>query len=344
MMYDFEIVIPTEIHDPTILARIEDFKKIGFMNHEGYKIKLFLMASHRSDPTVLETGWPEGFDVEVIVTPFTHVAQRIYWYYARYIQPDRAKWYIRIDEDSITDIAGLDENLKLMFDHEREYHVCGTLNWDVWDIDESILRSLGYGHFYLRHHNHHENPPHEQEISVTSNGAIRTMFKNPDVKSYFEIRKEFPDGYGDHGLCHCMRMCKIYVLIVHFLTHQPELVNFSCFGGFKNHIHHVCRDMTPKIIDWLKIFSNKPCPEDDMVFLMGKRDERKEWVRFSKEKKILTMQGNHMIGIWSKTAPDILSVYGDNQHEPIAHFKKENETLWYYADNDWELIKTKIGN
>mgnify|MGYP003338463433 FL=1 len=84
-MYDYEFVIPTEVNNEVIVRRIKDLKKYGFMNHENMKIKLFLMASKENDPKILQEGWPSNFDVEVVITPYWHVAQRIYWYYTNII-------------------------------------------------------------------------------------------------------------------------------------------------------------------------------------------------------------------------------------------------------------------
>jgi len=344
-MYDYEFVMPTEVNNEVIVQRIKDFKKYGFMNHEGLKIKLFLMASKDNDPKILQEGWPSNFDIEVVVTPFTHVAQRIYWYYARYLKPDRARWYVRIDEDSLTDMGGLENNLNLMFDDKLPYHVVGKLNWDVWEADEEILRSLGYGHFYRHHSNHHDFPPHEHEISVTSNVAIKMLCNNPSAKKYFEVRKEFPDGYGDHGLCHCLRMSKVYPIVVSFLTHEPELINFSAFGGFRNHIHHTCRDMTPKIMEWLDNHNTNYHVEDNCTFLIGRKNEQKRWVRFNKEKTVTLMRHGHwgeIIALWFSPNDEVISFYTDNQHEPIFNFKKRDENL--YAYEDFELIKINIGN
>ena len=343
MMYDYEFVIPTEVNNEVIARRIQDLKKYGFMNHEKMKIKLFLMASKENDPKMLQEGWPSNFDIEVVVTPFWHVAQRIYWYYARYLKPDRARWYIRIDEDSLTDIGGLEKNLNLMFDHKLPYHVVGKLNWDVWEADEEILRSLGYGHFYRYHSNYRDFPPHEHEISVTSNTAIKMLCDNPKAAKYFEVRKEFPDGYGDHGLCHCLRMSKVYPITVSFLTHEPELINFSLFGGFRNHIHHTCRDMTPKIMEWLDRCNTNPHEEDGGTFLIGKRYEQKRWVRLNKEKTVTLMRNGHWgenMGLWFATAEDHISFYTDDQREPIYEFKKQTDTLWTF--NDIELIKINM--
>ena len=59
------------------------------------------MASRDNPKNQLEKNWPKDFDVQVIITPFEHVAQRIYWYYATIMKPDTAKWYVRIDEDYV---------------------------------------------------------------------------------------------------------------------------------------------------------------------------------------------------------------------------------------------------
>ena len=92
-MYDLEILVPAETAVEAIKIRFNDFKKWGLLNIKERKIKLILACSPNNDLNFLKSDWPENVDVEVLETPYKHVAQRIYFYYSDYAKPNTAKWY-----------------------------------------------------------------------------------------------------------------------------------------------------------------------------------------------------------------------------------------------------------
>jgi hypothetical protein len=292
-MYDIEILAPAE---GELIKRIENFKKWGIRNIGKYKVKLVLAASCDNEISMFEGNWPTGLDVEVCITPYKHVAQRIYHYYDSIIKPDTAKWYFRIDEDSMNDISGLMENLELLFDHEREYHITGEVNWDVQTLEKSILTQLGFDDWYKINGN---TPPHEYESSITSNAAMKRILSNEKAQKYFKLRKEIANGYGDHGLCFCARMEKIHPTIVSFITVRSEIFEFSEFQGRFNHIHWMAEDYSPDEMYWLNSISKENENSYlNLCFAMS-LNGKKTWIKLNENNIIEEILNKRSIGLWS---------------------------------------------
>jgi hypothetical protein len=318
MKYDFEIVVPADVSNPKIKTRFEDFKKFGFLNTKTIKTHVTLLSEKdNKHNNWLISDWPQEIDVEVINCPKNHVAQKIYHYYESNIKKDFAKWYIRIDEDSINDLGGLNKNLETHFDFNRPYHIAARLLYDTYPLDQKILTGLGFGNWYRSSHIHHiyEGPAHEQEISVTSVTAINMMLDNPLCKKYFQIRKEFAEGFGDHGLCHSLRMCKVYGTEMRFLCNDNHLCQSSLYGGNKNHVHWIARDQNPKFIKWMELFNYQTSDKFiNKTFLLG--DEVKNIVKFCKDNTIKVVIDNikdednaNTVGLWCVKDENLVILY-----------------------------------
>lgn len=334
-MYDLEILIPAET---TLVERFINLKKWGFVNVGNNKVKIMFVMSHDNDSSILESGWSEGIDVEIIKTPYKHVAQRIYYYYDSIINTDTAKWYMRIDEDSMNDIDGLMENLNNLFDYNREYHITGKLNWDSHIVDREILISLGYEFWYK---NHNCFPPHAYEISITSNAAVKRILSNEDAKNYFSQRKQIANGYGDHGLCLCARMEKIHPTMVKFLTPDAEIKNFSNFGGNYNHIHHISKEN----YNWFNSLDESKNHEfENYSFLWtNKKNNSRKLIKLIDKKRIIEIglnnNSNNVLGIWGVNNEGKLTLYFQT-NQPCLIFEKTetNESIIY--NNEFNELKT----
>ena len=344
-MYDLEILVPAE---GEFKERFKDFKKWGITNVGNYKVKLILVASHDNTIDMFEKDYPNGVDVEVVITPYKHVAQRIYYYYDSIIKADTAKWYFRIDEDTMNDVSGLMKNLESLFDHEREYHLTGCVLHDVENIERIILCDLGFNDWFTHKH---DTPPHDFEMSITSNAAMKRILNEEKAKKYFKIRKEKSEGYGDHGLCFCARMVKIHPTLVNFLTNEARFSEFSKFKGQYNHIHWVDREKNPDIINWLEI----TCPEKEnkylnMFFIFSSKDKaNKKLISLSSNNRIEEILVNQnykeLIGLWSTTKDGKLFFNGHHENMPLMIFEettngKEDSTMILQCE-EFEL---KTGN
>ena len=342
-MYDLEIAVPAETNVEKILNRFTDFKKWGFLNIGNTKIKLYLLSSLDNDPRCLATGWPEGIKVETIVTPYKEPVQRIIYYYTSICKPDTANWYISLDEDSMTDIGGLMNNLKRLFDPEKEYHIGGEFEITESDIEQQILTSLGYDWWYEHPGNY---PPHEHEISVTSKATIKKILKNESAMQYLTIRQEFDRGHGDHALCYCARMCKIHPFQSNFLTRNPTLTSFSLFGGQYNHIHWTARDQNPCVLEWLdSIDETKTNLFDKKTFFFSSKEQthlKKEWISLTNNNEIKIVNKNNseleLPKLWGLTKNNDIILFYENfdKNDPLILLKNINGST--FESKDYKLI------
>ena len=331
-MYDLEIACPADANVKHILDRFTDFKKWGFLNIGNTKIKLYLLASSDNNELLLISGWPEGVDVEVIITPYKHVAQRNYYYYHKIIKPDTANWYIRLDEDSMTDIGGLMKTLDKFFDPERDYHIAGTVHIESDETEMTVLKALGYSSWFTHESNY---PPHEHEISITSNAAIKRIFSNRATQKYFKLRLEFASGPGDQGLCYCARMSKIHPYQSNFLTHEPNICQFSIFGGPYHHIHWISKDQNPCISNWMNSFDlSKLDVFKNKTFLMIEKNGNKKLIKMNENQTF-----NH--GLWGVTKNEELSLFFHEfeKNTPTTIFKKIEEGE--FISKNYKLIEVE---
>jgi hypothetical protein len=344
-MFTFEVAIPADLSSGKIRQRFADFKKYGFYNVGDNVLNLYLLGIKGIDPGDILEGWPKNVNPNYIQTPYVHVAQRVYHYYDKILLPNRAEWYLRLDEDSITDVSTLAKFLTRDYDHRREYHLTGQLNHDIYNLDRTLLTMLGYGHWYHPHdnHNYFDAPQHEVEIGVSSNAAIQKLYSCTQSMKYFSMRKEFPEGWGDHGVTHAMRIAKVYALVAKFLTHQAEIVNFTRFGGQRAHIHWISRDRTPKIMTWLETFEEEQFADvKNASYFLGKPGNPKKIINFGEDYCIRTIQCiNHEsegepIGLWCKLG-DKLAIYSEDKGEDIGMFERGEDGRWTWKE--LELVK-----
>ena len=331
-MYDLEILVPAEAN---LQKRFEDFKRWGLQNIGDCKIKLVLAASKGNDIAIFKSGWPEGIDVEILETPYKHVAQRIYYYYDN-LKPDAAKWYLRIDEDSLNDISGLMNHLNDLFDYTREYHIVGEINYDIQQLEKDLLCEIGFSHWYGKSN---EGPPHEHEASITSLAAMKRILECDKAKEYLKLRKQIPNGYGDHGLCFCARMVKIHPISAKFLTINPDIINFSIFGGRYNHIHWVSREKNPGIIQWLETKDEQKSKlfENQSFLLCNEKEKEKRWIRLAPNYNVenVSVSGHR----------ELYAMWGVNKDEQIMLFHQEwrdqnekNPLLVFEANSGSDII------
>ena len=170
------------------------------------------------------------------------------------------------------------------------------------------------------------------------------MVSNPSVKTYFLTRKEFAEGYGDHGLCFCARIAKIHPTKVPFLTREPELCKLSIYGGKLNHIHWTGRgpgDKNPQICDWVELtYLNK---RDDFFvdkkFLLLKPG-LSFFATFGGKGAIHSNLNNKLLGIWGTTKDNKLTIYFSDrgQNAPLVIFDKDGTNNYICRDFKLSII------
>lgn len=245
-LYDLEILLP--VH-PTghWLDRLDAFRQFGLLGGEQLRVRLVLLCGTYPLDVALHdaNAWPGVESVVVINGTSDQAAAKIYDYYANVLptQELRARWYLRVDDDSLTDVRRLVSHLDYTFYWRHTLHLAGTLNGDVDPAYQVVLRDLradrhlqGAGHCLAYH---------EWEASVTSHGAFRRILGNRLAREFLRRVALLPGGYGDHCLAIAARLTGIPTAPVPFLTAHCQLDEFAAFSpsgdGFF-HIHYLSPD------------------------------------------------------------------------------------------------------
>lgn len=275
-MYDIEFQMGVCVQDH-YLQRLIDFKKYGLCNIGNKKVLVKLLTGREILPAEAKKGWSVETEIissnNIIGYPHTtHLLPKLYNYYPNMSDEtvSNARWFCRIDDDSITDVSGLVDNLDLEYDHERDYYIVTICGDDAEEhhFDKDLAKEFGYERWFS--YNEYF-PEHEIECCILSQSAMRKIVQNETAKSFLRRRGAIHDGFGDVALAYAARMCKIYPHKAPFLFHEPHLQYFSLFGGKLNHIHWISHDINGKLFRFYKrAVENKLCNEEQWKTIEGK--------------------------------------------------------------------------
>lgn len=248
-MYDLEIILPVSKRDKYGL-RLKDFKKIGLLNIKDKKIILKLLIG-TEPPSDFCERWLEDFDVVTVSGPSNFAAAKIYHYYSS-LKPNHyktARWFGRIDDDSITDVSGLIDNLDLEFDHTANHYAVTCLCADQHHEEIELLKDSKYNRWVAPG----AKPIlHEWEACFLSQATMKSILSNQDAIKFIENRSKISHGVGDFSLAIAARMCKIFPAEASFLTEKHWVHRFSLFGGDINHLHYLSHDCNEKHFNMFK--------------------------------------------------------------------------------------------
>jgi hypothetical protein len=237
--YDLEIVLSV---CSKYSERIEDFKKYGLLNIRDKKVFLNILLSNE-DIKDIEVGWPTEIEIKVIRKNSDDFIKNLYDFIFN-LNPKEmeSRWFMRVDDDSSTDVYGLIENLDKFYDYKSPYYLAsGPSKFDAANMENYVLDN------YISELKHYKeiinNLFHEIECCVISNFALCKIFENENSMNLLKKRSETEgSGATDVVLAFASSMAKIYPLDCPFLTPWPLISNFSLIGGIKNHIHLISRN------------------------------------------------------------------------------------------------------
>lgn len=255
-MYDLEIGIP---FCQKYEQRFKDFKKIGLTNIGDYRVHLTLLIGNESFPAAfLYSDWPEGVDIEVRTCDSNHWIPKLANYYLS-LNPKSARWFVKLDDDSVNDVSSLIDDLDFHFDHERDYYIATEVAPTMSKVDQKLVRKFGYTRWF--ENKYKSTLCNEWECSIVSRSCIERMLHHPHFVPYFQERSAIPEDYGDAMLAMVARMCKIYPIEADFITKNCAFAHLTRFGGRMSHIHYVCRQSKPRLVEFLIWHEENRCQE-----------------------------------------------------------------------------------
>lgn len=234
MEYDLEIVVPISSRYP---GRIDDFKKYGVFNAKKSKVLVTLILSGEQISNADE-GWPEGIKAQCVNFDTDDYVSNVYRYFLD--KEPQARWTMRIDDDSCTDVEGLIKNLDSFYDSDQKFYLGSSLSElgsCAMHGPEVIHRRLYrefFGDMYLK-------IKHEIECCVISHSGLKHIFSDEAARKFMKKRCELSGGAIDVALAFASSISKLWPVDLPFASYLPEINNFSTFGGYLNHIHMTAR-------------------------------------------------------------------------------------------------------
>jgi hypothetical protein len=238
MAYDLEVVVPV---CGRFSSRLDDYKKYGLVNIKNRKVLVNLIVSGEKLKG-LEEGWNPNLSINLINNSDSDYVKNIYKFYLT-IDPDKisSRWFIRLDDDSCTDVDGLVSNLDLFYCWEHPYYL-GHLK----DFNNALMGEEGqlypeYKHLLEEYSSFASLLKNEVECAVLSRTALSNILKNEKAYRLLKFRAGLEGGYTDAVLAVSSAIAKVYPIDCPFITYLPLINEFSLIGGVKNHIHLVRR-------------------------------------------------------------------------------------------------------
>lgn len=328
-MYDLEVLIPICTINNKYKTRAEFFKKYGLFNIDDKKIIIKALHGPNDDIQEFDKNWPENIIVKMIKMPVDDAAQKIYSYYYKFIKTEieESRWFIRVDDDSVTDVSGLLNNLDEYFDHTKEHYLVTELRNDVNDIDKNLIKFMGYEKWY-----DHTVPLHELECGIVSQATMKSVINTPKSMKFFHYRHAINGGWGDHGFALAAKFAKIYPINAFFLNANNDLdiVHSSLFDGHLNHVHLIapdknnilCEIITNKLNNNNKF--NDRFSDNCFTFSQTSNEDTSTHMVILKENGTIQQFGNslHRVGIWQfNEIGELLIAWA--QHSPLSVMKTQ---------------------
>lgn len=233
--YDLEVLMPVS-GKGIFGGRLFHFKKHGLLNCGDAKIKLTILTGTEQIPDIKE-GWSENIDIATVRHYNDHPASKIYNFFAQQDPNElNADWYMRIDDDSITNVEGLLAELS-KFDSSNSHYFATFLHF-LWDgiIERKILADLKYPQQTI------EEIRHEHECCVVSHASMKKILSNAESKRIFESRSSYPIEVCDRCFGCGAHIAGERPQDVPWLDRKAKVCKLSCFGGNIHHVHEVAYD------------------------------------------------------------------------------------------------------
>ena len=250
-MYDLEIVLAV-CGKEKYATRLKEFKKNGIVSIEDKKVLLSLLVGAEEIKDA-DCGWPESLDVRIIKSSVNQCAAKMNYFYANY-NCDNSKWIMRVDDDSVTNISHLMQELE-KFDYRQPFYFTTQLIEGDVSVEKSLLHAFDSKH-------KKKTLFHEIECCVVSNECYKKIRQNEFCLKILKIRAEIEFGFTDICLAACARECEINLTELHKITHEADVRKFLENNVF--HVHYLAPDVNNQ---QLKIITNK---REDLKYINEK--------------------------------------------------------------------------
>lgn len=244
--FDLEILLPVYPKD-RYLKRLQAFQRFGFLGSHDLRVRLILLPGTCELDAELQRAdaWDGISEVVVVPGPHDHPAPKVAHHYGHVMQAQAldARWYLRVDDDSLTDIDRLMRYLDATFDWRDPLHLAGTATCDILEPYTAALREVD-GDRFFRDKGFCE-VFHEWEASISSRATMKRILNDHRARELLHRIAQVPHGFSDQCLPLAARLCGIPLSLLSVMTTHCQLDEFAAFtpnGRGLFHIHYLSPD------------------------------------------------------------------------------------------------------
>ena len=332
--YDAEIAILVS-ESPGFIDRLDILFKYGLVNCNKHKIliKLIKKNGHHSKDYLIEKYKTENIDLKNIFFDTDEPAQKRFSYYINLNEDDinQARWFIFIDDDTITDIDGTISKLDDFFDWNENAYASGELmnnhQHEEWEIANLMNKTEWY--------KGGKGPYHEWEICCLSQAALRKILNNAQAKRVLTLRSKFSKGWGDHCMGLAAKFAKIYPVSTDFLSANPLILESTFLNGWVTHFHRIYSHKAIKAI--LPIMFNRTdgnfANSKILLTIKNKTIENRIFIKLNAGGCV--SEGNKRIAMWVADQEKLKIYTLENEHPFVFDFVDGNSSQ--VEDNIWTI-------
>ena len=244
-MYDLGIIVPACL-EGHFLPRIYNFKKYGLLNIGQSKIKVFLLVGKYPIPQDLREGWP--CEIDFVSSHLQHDGPKTFEFVLNLKTEEiqKYRWWLKIDDDSITDISHQIKRTDEEFDWEKPVYIFGDYDMGFSPIFIEEVKKTKHRERFLPTGKTFFYFHHEFESSLMSPSCVQKIIEDDECRFFLKLltspKNDLRGCHHDQGLAMAARFIKIHGSTSLFMSKNPIFDDFSLFGGILTHIHFIYND------------------------------------------------------------------------------------------------------
>ena len=214
--------------------RLDAFKAAGLYNVDSRAVHLVLVASPgdwKRREEIL-AGWPAGMDITLLEMGSHHPIPKVNGYYLWLKENQiRSNWYLRIDDDSVTDLGAC-------VDYAEANYAGLPVHLMTFPLffPEAVRKYVPY----LKHHGLRiPTITHEHESSLTSHQAMQGVFECEQATEFLAYTGASFECFGDQPLALAMHIARVPVATNPISSRDFLADQLTLTGGRYAHIHYV---------------------------------------------------------------------------------------------------------
>lgn len=232
----YNIFITTTLINKIYENRFYDFLKYGLINKiDDFNICYLIGPNDKIDENLNYIRFKEDHHCHKISMLYHEIIKTL---------DNEERWFVKIDDDSITDL----ELMKYYLDKEK-------INFPNFFSSNCMHLYSKEDRSFFKSYNKNLNLDivgHEFEIGIFNSSFFRLLCRRKSL-DFLSKRSEYKKGFSDQISGQLSRVSNVNICKrVEFITHKPEVSNFSLFNGKLCHIHYVSNDMNKEMFNIVK--------------------------------------------------------------------------------------------